>query len=91
MITPAPWTFETMTDRIADIEIFGGEGGCLVCTVNSENVDEQEHVMDDARLIAHAPELLEMLRVCMQAEEESGKNPEFAAQLRKVVEKAGGE
>lgn len=61
MHTPGPWTYETMADRIQDIEVYGPEG-VLITTVNSENVEDQKHVMADARLIAAAPEMLEMLK-----------------------------
>lgn len=62
--TLGPWTFETLMDRPRDIEIFSGI--CLVATVNSENVDRQEVVFNDARLIAAAPEMYEALKALQE-------------------------
>jgi hypothetical protein len=85
--TARPWE-SRQTDPCEDIEIVAPRGGGLVAIVTvgatrtAIGLDEQQRAAANARLIAAAPELLDLVREFVRAVKHEGRNSRESTLLR---------
>jgi hypothetical protein len=84
--TPGPWTFDAGEEGYAGVPIYaGGDPSRVVAIVNDENADEGV-VLADARLIAAAPRMAEILLSAYQHVSHGGPN---RGDVESVLREAG--